>query len=60
MHVGPYNTLPEAYGAIEQWMEHEHQAPAGPPWESYVTDPAEYPDPKDWKIEVFWPLAPVR
>ena len=27
------------------------------PWESYVTDPADYPDPKDWKTEVFWPLA---
>lgn len=32
-----------------------HEGPydtAGAPWESYITDPAEYPDPKDWKTEV--------
>jgi hypothetical protein len=21
-----------------------------------VTDPAEYPNPADWKTEIFWPL----
>ncbi len=34
--------------------------PAGPaaaPWESYVTDPAQHPDPADWRTEVYWPLA---
>ena len=31
---------------------------SGAPWESYVNDPADYPDPKDWKTEVFWPIAP--
>ena len=30
---------------------------AGPPWETYTTDPADYPDPQDWKTDVFWPLA---
>jgi len=29
---------------------------AGAPWESYVTDPADYPDPADWKTEIFWPV----
>jgi AraC family transcriptional regulator len=56
-HTGPYDTLPDAYAAIEEWMEAEGLAAAGAPWESYVTDPADYPDPKDWKTEVFWPLA---
>ena len=55
-HMGPYDTLSEAYGAIETWMAAEGQAAAGAPWESYITDPAEHPDPKDWKTEVAWPL----
>jgi hypothetical protein len=29
----------------------------GAAWEVYVTDPADYPDPKDWKTELLWPLG---
>jgi AraC family transcriptional regulator len=57
IHVGPYDQLHDAYVAIEQWMKAEGLVAAGAPWESYVTDPADYPDPKDWKTEVFWPVA---
>jgi len=56
MHMGPYDKLHDAYAAIEQWMESQGLPSGGAPWESYVTDPGEYPDPKDWKTEVFWPL----
>jgi effector-binding domain-containing protein len=56
IHMGPYDELPDAYGAIEQWIEAEGLISAGPAWESYITDPSEYPDPKDWKTEVFWPI----
>jgi AraC-like DNA-binding protein/effector-binding domain-containing protein len=56
MHAGPYDQLQEAYAAIQQWMETEGVASAGPPWEAYINDPSEYPDPKDWKTEVFWPV----
>ncbi|MEP6963766.1 MAG: GyrI-like domain-containing protein, partial [Acidobacteriota bacterium] len=57
MHLGPYEHLQDAYGALQQWMESEGFTPAGSPWESYVTDPGEHPDPKDWKTEVFWPVS---
>jgi AraC family transcriptional regulator len=56
-HCGPYEQLRDAYAALEHWMETEGLKPAGAPWESYVTDPAEHPDPKDWRTEVFWPIA---
>jgi AraC family transcriptional regulator len=56
IHVGPYDKLGEAYAALESWIESEQLQPAGAPWEYYITDPAEYPDPKDWKTEVFWPI----
>ena len=56
-HNGPYEQLPDAYAALQAWMEKEHLVPAGAPWEYYVTDPAEVPDPKDWKTDVFWPVV---
>lgn len=55
-HSGPYDKLRDAHAAIQEWLESQGRTPAGAPWESYVTDPAEYPDPKDWKTEVYWPL----
>jgi AraC family transcriptional regulator len=55
-HMGPYDQLVSAHAAIQQWIEAEHLTPQGAPWESYITDPVEHPDPKDWKTEVFWPL----
>jgi hypothetical protein len=27
------------------------------PWEAYLNDPADYPNPQDWKTEVCWPLG---
>jgi len=56
-HIGPYDKLSGAYAAIEQWMESQGLVAAGAPWESYINDPGDYPDPKDWKTEVFWPVS---
>ena len=58
VHKGPYDVLPETYGAIEQWIEENGLQQGGPAWEVYVTDPAEHPDPANWKTEVYWPIAP--
>jgi AraC family transcriptional regulator len=57
VHAGPYETLVDAYAAIESWMETQKLAAAGAPWESYITDPGEHPDPKDWTPEVAWPIS---
>ncbi len=57
LHAGKYEDLHEAYGAIAVWMREQGVESCGAPWECYVTDPAEHPDPKDWKTEIFWPLA---
>jgi hypothetical protein len=42
--------------ALERWMEANGHTPAGSPWESYLTDPAEHADPSEWRTEVFWPI----
>ena len=56
VHHGPYDRLSDTYAAIETWAERNGYSAGGPPWESYVTDPGETPDPADWRTEVFWPL----
>jgi AraC family transcriptional regulator len=57
IHAGPYEQLPDTYAAIEKWMAENGAQAGGAPWESYVTDPGQHPDPADWKTEVYWPLA---
>jgi AraC family transcriptional regulator len=56
-HTGPYDGLFRAHAAVQQWIEAEKHVATGAPWEVYVTDPADFPDPKDWKTDLFWPLA---
>jgi len=57
IHSGPYDGLTAAHAAVQLWIEQQGLVAAGAPWESYVTDPADYPEPADWKTEIFWPLA---
>ena len=56
MHAGPYDQLSETYAALERWIESNGYRIGGAPWESYITDPADHPDPADWRTEVYWPL----
>lgn len=57
VHLGPYERLPSTYQAIEGWMKEHGHRPSGPPWEQYVTDPGEEPDPSKWRTDVYWPVA---
>lgn len=57
VHAGPYEGLPDTNAAIERWIEAQGFRVAGAPWESYVTDPGEFPNPADWRTEVCWPIA---
>jgi AraC family transcriptional regulator len=57
IHGGVYDDLHGTHAAIERWIEEKGYRVAGPPWEWYVTDPGELPNPADWRTEVYWPLA---
>jgi AraC family transcriptional regulator len=57
VHGGPYEGLGETNAAIERWIEANGFRVDGAPWEQYVTDPGEHPNPADWRTEVYWPLA---
>lgn len=56
VHCGLYDGLQDAYAALEKWISENGREASGAPWEVYLNDPGEFPDPKDWKTEVFWPL----
>ena len=57
IHGGLYDQLSDTYVAMERWMDANGVRPGGAPWESYITDPADHPNPADWRTEVYWPLA---
>jgi AraC family transcriptional regulator len=57
LHAGPYDELQQTYTALDLWMEKSGYRANGSPWEVYVNDPAQAPDPKDWRTEVCWPIA---
>jgi AraC family transcriptional regulator len=57
VHAGPYEQLSETYAALERWIEANGLRTAGPPWERYITDPGEHPDPANWRTDVCWPLT---
>lgn len=56
VHAGPYEGLPDAYQALCVWTTAQEKESNGAPWESYITDPGELPDTKDWRTEVYWPI----
>ncbi|MCW6004436.1 helix-turn-helix domain-containing protein [Micromonospora sp. CPCC 205371] len=56
VHRGPYDTLPESYQQIEKWMRDQRLSAAGPPWETYLTDPGERPDPSTWETKIAQPV----
>jgi AraC family transcriptional regulator len=60
IHVGAYERLPDTHAIVTAWIDAQKLA-AGSPWEVYVTDPGEFPDPADWRTEIVYPLVgPAR
>jgi effector-binding domain-containing protein len=58
-HVGPYDTLGNAFEAVEKWRRERGYSVRGSehgPWEVYWTDPGEEIDPAKWRTEVIWPI----
>ena len=52
-----YDTLSEAYAALETWISANGLKPVGDAWEVYLTDPGEVPDQADWQTEINWPVS---
>ena len=48
--------LDQTHQAIEAWIRAENLSVAGPPWETYLTDPGDHPDPETWETEIVHPV----
>ncbi|MEW1954468.1 GyrI-like domain-containing protein [Terrabacter sp. NPDC080008] len=57
LHVGPYDTMGETYGQLEQWMVGQRLRPGSVMWESYLSDPQREPDPATWRTLIHWPVG---
>ena len=57
IHGGPYDQLGDTHAAIERWIQENRLRVSGPHWEWYVNDPAEHPNPEDWRTHIFYPLS---
>ena len=56
LHVGPYDGLRAAYGALFQHMEAEDLQWGGPCWEIYLNDPSATP-PEQLKTQIYVQLG---
>ncbi len=57
VYLGPYEGSGEAHYAIEEYMQNNNMTLTGSPYEIYVTDPGNEPDPNKWVTEIYYPVA---
>jgi len=57
-YSGPYEGTGEVHDFLHKHITLSDHDFAGVPWEVYVTDPADEPDPENWITEVYYPVAP--
>lgn len=57
VYHGPYEGLPDAWGAFMKWVEEEGLTAEDDLWESYVVTPETTDDPNEWKTELNRPIA---
>jgi effector-binding domain-containing protein len=56
VHYGPHEALPAARAALKSWVRDKGKSAADPPWEEYLTDAADEPDPEKWETRVCQPI----
>ena len=56
IYFGPYEKIYPVYRAIKQYMKVLDLESAGNPWEVYVTDPMQEPDPTKRETIVYFPI----
>jgi effector-binding domain-containing protein len=56
-HFGPYDGMRPAYEAVIEWVGTAGGHCTGAPWEVYLSDPGENPDPSTWRTDVVQPYT---
>lgn len=56
VHTGTYESTQYSWMAIEEYMKSNTLTSNGSPYEVYLTDPGQEPDPNKWVTELYWPI----
>jgi effector-binding domain-containing protein len=63
-HLGPHDSLDEAYGRLAAWLKEHGREAAGAAWEVYwwidpnrELDPSAWPSAAEWRTELVQPIA---
>lgn len=59
VHVGPYSSLSDAYGALTRWIGENGYRANGAPYEFYLKDHRSGLGPEDWQTKVCFPVRMV-
>ena len=54
VYQGPYEGLAQAWPALQNWVRANGHGETGKFWESYLNNPDEVKDPKDYRTELNW------
>ena len=57
VHKGGYSNLNETYAELVKWTEENGYQIAGAPYELYVKNGFQNPDPASWETEVYFPVT---
>lgn len=58
VYKGPYDGLAQAWTAVQDWVRQHGHGATGKFWESYLDNPDEVKDPKDYRTELNWIVRP--
>lgn len=54
VYQGPYEGLAQAWPALQNWVRTNGHGETGKFWESYLNNPEEVKDPKEYRTELNW------
>ncbi|MBL7937965.1 MAG: GyrI-like domain-containing protein [Flavobacteriales bacterium] len=54
VYQGPYEGLAQAWPALQKWVRANGHGETGKFWESYLNNPNEVKDPKEYRTELNW------
>lgn len=55
-HTGSYESTQYSWETLMEYVEKNGLETAGDPYEVYITNPGEEPDPSKWITELYWPV----
>jgi effector-binding domain-containing protein len=55
-HRGDYTSTFYSWEKLEEYIKENNLEMNGAPWEQYITDPMNEPDPSKWITNLFWPV----